>query len=258
MQIKEKEIAIKVEGLSFSYQNNVVLDNISFEVKEGEYVGIIGPNGGGKTTLLKLITGLTSPQKGKIRINGFTPEKARRKGQIGYVPQRIVQTNIQCPATVEEVVSSGRISNVGIGGKMKKSDLKAIETAMIDTDVEKFRRRSIDDLSGGERQRVFIARALASEPSILILDEPTTGVDIKATRNFYSLLKDLNQWHEMTVIIVSHDIEAVAKEVDSVLCLNIQLVSTCKHENMKHNSDEILKALYGSDKNFIHHHHNHA
>ncbi len=245
MQINGKNIAIKVEALSFNYQNNVVLDNISFEIMEGEYVGLIGPNGGGKTTLLKLMTGLTSTQKGKILINGLSPEKARRKGKIGYVPQRIVQTNIQCPATVEEVVTSGRIS----------TDLKAIETAMLDTDVEKFRHRSIEDLSGGEKQRVFIARAMASDPSILILDEPTTGVDIQATKNFYSLLKDLNQWHKMTIIIVSHDIEAVAKEVDSILCLNKQLVSTCKHEDMKHNSAEILKALYGSDKNFIHHHH---
>lgn len=256
MQIKD--VAIKVETLSFSYQDSIVLENISFEIKQGEYVGLIGPNGGGKTTLLKLITGLTSPQKGKIRIHGVSPEKARRKGKIGYVPQRIVQANIQCPATVEEVVTSGRLSNIGIGGHFKKSDLKAIETAMLDTDVEKFRNRSIDNLSGGEKQRVFIARALASEPSILILDEPTTGVDIKATKNFYSLLKDLNQWHEMTIIIVSHDIEAVAKEVDSVLCLNRELVSTCKHEDMKHNSKEILNALYGSDKTIIHHHHDHA
>ena len=255
MQIAEKNIAIKVESLSFSYQNNTVLDNISFEIKAGEYVGLIGPNGGGKTTLLKLITGLSPLQKGKIRIHGLNPKKARRKGQIGYVPQRIVQANIQCPATVEEVVTSGRISRIGIGGHFKKSDLKAIEIAMLDTDVERFRYRSIADLSGGEKQRVFIARALASEPSVLILDEPTTGVDVQATRNFYSLLKDLNQWHEMTIIIVSHDIEAVAKEVDSILCLNKELISTCKHENMKHNSEEILKALYGSDKNFIHHHH---
>lgn len=248
MQIKNKNIAIKVESLSFSYQNSKVLDNISFEINDGDYVGLIGPNGGGKTTLLKLITGLASPQKGKVRIHGLTPEKARRKGQIGYVPQRIVQADIQCPATVEEVVTSGRL----------KYNLKAIETAMLDTDVEKFRHRSIQNLSGGEKQRVFIARALASEPSILILDEPTTGVDIKATKNFYSLLKDLNQWHKMTIIIVSHDIEAVAKEVDSVLCLNRELVSTCKHDDMKHNSEEILKALYGSDKTIIHHHHHHV
>lgn len=258
MQINNKNIAIKVEGIFFHYQNDNVLENISFEIKDGEYVGLIGPNGGGKTTLLKLLTGLSEVQKGKIRINGMSPEKARSKGKIGYVPQRIVQANIQCPATVEEVVTSGRISNIGIGGIMKKNDLKAIETAMLDTNVEKFRNRSIEDLSGGEKQRVFIARALASEPSILILDEPTTGVDIKATQNFYSLLKDLNQWHEMTIIIVSHDIEAVAKEVDCVLCLNRELVSTCKHDDMKHNSAEILKALYGSDKTIMHHHHNHV
>ena len=148
MQIED--IAIKVESISYAYQDNRVLENISFEIKQGEYVGLIGPNGGGKTTLLKLITGLTSSQKGKVRIHGLTPEKARRKGKIGYVPQRIVQANIQCPATVEEVVTSGRLSNIGIGGHFRKSDLKAIETAMLDTDVEKFRHRSIDDLSGGE------------------------------------------------------------------------------------------------------------
>lgn len=242
-----KQIAIKIDALSFEYQNYKILDNISFEINNGDYIGLIGPNGGGKTTLLKLITGLIKPQKGRIRIHGLAPEKACQKGQIGYVPQRIVQTNIQCPATVEEVVTSGRI-HLGQSNK-------AIENAMLDADVEKFRHRSLDSLSGGEKQRVFIARALVSNPSILILDEPTTGVDAQATKNFYALLKDLNQWQKMTIIIVSHDIEAVAKEVDSVLCLNRELISTCKHEGMKHTSEEIFKALYGSEKTIIHHHH---
>ncbi|MBI5753778.1 metal ABC transporter ATP-binding protein [Candidatus Peregrinibacteria bacterium] len=238
---------IKVENISFNYRHNQVLEDVSFEIQTGDYVGIIGPNGGGKTTLLKLMTGLLKAQHGHISIFGMDPRKARAHGKIGYVPQRIVQSNIQCPATVEEIVASGRIA--------KSSDGKVIEAAMKDADVEQFRTRSIESLSGGERQRVFIARALASEPIILILDEPTTGVDLKAGRNFYALLKHLNKEHKLTIIIVSHDIEAVAKEVNMVLCLNRKLVSTCKHEDLKANTEEILKALYGPDKNFIHHQH---
>lgn len=253
--MNKDNLAIIVEGLSFNYRNNLVLEDVTFSIGEGDYVGIIGPNGGGKTTLLKLITGLLKAQKGKIRIFGEDPLKARSFGKIGYVPQRIVQSNIQCPATVEEIVTSGRIAKIGISRKISKIDLHSIEAAMRDADILQFRERSVENLSGGERQRVFIARALASEPRILILDEPTTGVDIKASKQFYTLLKHLNQEHHLTVIIVSHDIEAISKEVNSVLCLNRKLVSHCQKEELNSHNEEILKNLYGPDKNFIHHQH---
>ncbi len=234
----EKSV-ISIENLSFNYQHNPVLENVSCEIKAGDYIGLVGPNGGGKTTLLRLITGLLKPQHGVIRIFGLPPEQARKNGKIGYVPQRIVQSNIQCPATVEEIVDSGCIG----------ADQRTIDAAMKDAEVEQFRDRSIDSLSGGERQRVFIARALASEPHILILDEPTTGVDFKATGHFYTLLKHLNLEHKLTIIIVSHDIDVVAKEVNNVFCLNRRLASSCRHED--------LQALYGRDKSFIHHQHHH-
>lgn len=231
---------VKIENVSFSYKNNLVLEDVSCEIKKGDYIGLVGPNGGGKTTLLRIITGLLKPDHGKIQIFGLQPEKARKNGKIGYVPQRIVQSNMSCPATVEEIVSSGQV----------KADQQAVEDALGDAEVAEFRERSIDSLSGGERQRVFIARALASEPDILILDEPTTGVDFQATKHFYTLLKHLNQEHNLTIIIVSHDIDAVAKEVNNIFCLNRHLIASCKHED--------LAALYGKEKSFIHHQHHHA
>lgn len=246
--------AIEAQHVSFSHGNQHALDNVSFAIPAGQYVGIIGPNGGGKTTLLKIVMGLIQPAKGEIFIFGETPAQARKNGSIGYVPQRIAQADFPFPATVREIVQSGRTPLIGIGRRQKESDTKIIDDAMETTNVKHLHNRLIGTLSGGERQRVFIARALAAKPRLLILDEPTTGVDASAREQFYALLKKLNTEMGLTIIFVSHDIEVMTDEVGFVLALNQKLLCHCSSHDFL--SEDTLKRLYGRDvePNHPHHH----
>ncbi len=248
-----KNPVIEAKKLFFRYNGHSVLENISLTVEEGSYVGVLGPNGGGKTTLLKLMLGLLSPSDGKITVFGKSPSEARKEGQIGYVPQRIVQTDFPFPANVEEIVKSGRTAKARIGTWRTLSDTEAIKRAMDATEVTQYRSRLISELSGGERQRVFIARALASEPRMLILDEPTTGVDVGSKERFYALLKKLNTDLHLTILFVSHDIEVMTDQVQCVLCINRELICDCASCDFLNKA--VLENLYGKNISLIHHHH---
>lgn len=248
-----KSNAIEVEKLCFRYNGQSVLENINCTVEEGSYVGVLGPNGGGKTTLLKLMLGLLTPSEGKITVFGKSPSESRKEGQIGYVPQRIVQTDFPFPASVEEIVRSGRTAKLGIGTKWSSSDTRATLRAMVATEVTRYRHRLIGELSGGERQRVFIARALASEPRMLILDEPTTGVDVGSRERFYALLKKLNTDLNLTILFVSHDIEVMTDQVQCVLCINRELICDCASCDFLNKA--VLENLYGKHVSLLHHHH---
>ncbi len=248
--------AVEATGLSFGYDHGgTVLDDLSFSIESGAYVGIIGPNGGGKTTLMKIILGLLEPTKGTIAVFGQSPREARRHGRIGYVPQRITQGEATFPATVEEVVLSGRSAHRGLFKRITTHDRRAAEEAMEETGVLAFRKRLVGSLSGGERQRVFIARALASHPAMLVLDEPTTGVDPAARQDFYRLLHTLNK-KGIGILFVSHDVEVMIKEASSLLCINKVMVCDC--EDCHTISPATLETLYGSDVALVrHHHHDH-
>lgn len=253
MQMNTTKNCIEAKDLSFSYNGNPVLENVSFSVKDGEYLGIIGPNGGGKTTLIKIILGLLKPDTGSVKIFGQDIKTFKERALIGYVPQRISQSIPQFPATVEEIVRSGRTARVGLFKRFGEKDTVAIEKAMETADVVKHRTRLISELSGGERQRVFIARALAGEPKMLILDEPSVGVDIAAQEKFYTFIEDLNQNHGLAIIFVSHDIDVVAHEVKCLLCLNKSLV--CHGLPREFMKEEYLEKLYGKKVKFILHGH---
>ena len=252
-KLSEKSFCIDVQNLNFSYNGNPVLENVSFSVKDGEYLGIIGPNGGGKTTLIKIILGLLKPDTGSVKIFGKDIKTFKERALIGYVPQRISQSIPQFPATVEEIVRSGRTARVGLFKRFSEQDKIAIEKAMETADVVKHRARLINELSGGERQRVFIARSLAGEPKMLILDEPSVGVDIAAQEKFYTFIEDLNQNHGLAIIFVSHDIDVVAHEVKCLLCLNKSLV--CHGLPREFMKEEYLEKLYGKKVKFILHRH---
>lgn len=234
---------IELNNISFKYDETLILEKLSFTVREGEYLGIIGPNGGGKTTLLKIILGLLEPTEGTVRIFGKDPYLLKEKYRIGYVPQKVVQDDKDFPATVFEVVRSGRVPRLGFFSGFTKKDIDAVEWAMEVSGVEKYRNTLIGKLSGGERQRVFIARALASDPDILVLDEPTVGVDIGAQKKFYEFLAKLNTEHLLTIIFVSHDVDMVSKEIKTVLCLNHNLVCYGKPEDLL--GENIIQQLYG-------------
>ncbi len=194
--------------VSFAVAGKEILSGLSLEIHHGEYVGIIGPNGGGKTTLLRLLLGLTQPTRGTIVSH---IEKAR----VGYVPQR-VNGDATFPATVEEIVASGMVNRTTRGERMLNRVMKTVG-------ITHLRKQRIGTLSGGERQRAMIARALVGEPDVVFLDEPTSAIDPESQEDFYDLLRDLHK-KGLTIVIVSHDTDTIAHEVQRILCLNRHLV----------------------------------
>lgn len=249
----EKTPCIEVNGLSYQINENLILDNVTFHLNTGDYAGIVGPNGGGKTTLVKLILGLIPPTKGQIKIFGHSVNSSEANKEIGYVPQKIGQFLNNFPTTVEEVVKSGRTVRRGWLRRFNAKDLEAVNYAMEATGVSQYAKKLLNELSGGERQRVFIARALAAEPKILILDEPTSGVDIGHQERFYEFLRDLRKKFNLTIIYVSHDIDFIAKEVSTVLCLNQKLV--CHQTPQAFLTKENLEKIYGPHSKIILHDH---
>lgn len=244
---------IEVKNLNFSYNNLPVLENISFAVATGDYVGIIGPNGGGKTTLLKMLVGLLKPDSGSLTLFGKDITKLKDRSAIGYVPQRIAQENLSFPATVYEIVESGIIAKKGLTGTITAADRQAIEHALQIGNIHNLKDRLMSSLSGGQRQRVYVTRALAGKPQVLILDEPFTGVDSSSQKDFYAFLKDLNTKEHLTILFVSHDIDTITGEIKSVLCLNRGLLCYGSKEII--HQDDTIEKLYG--KNITHIHRNH-
>lgn len=204
---------IQLNGVYFSYDGIPVLNDVNFSIGEKEYICIVGPNGGGKTTLLKVMVGLLRPNKGEVKIFGAPPDKMR--GRIGYMPQH-ANVDYQFPISVKDVVRTGLLGG-GQRASSAKSTVEAVSGALEKVAMGEFSGRSFADLSGGQRQRVLIARALVSEPSLLLLDEPTSNMDVSAERDFYSLLEKLNE--KMTLVMVSHNPWVVSKTVKNVVCV---------------------------------------
>ena len=207
--------AVELRGVSAHYDGVPVLDDVSLSLAERGYLGIIGPNGGGKTTLLKVILGMHAPSRGAVLIHG-EPVSAGRD-RVGYVPQ-YPTVDLDFPMAVGDVVRMGRRARRGLAPWWKGSDRAAAERALAEVGMEKHLRARIGDLSGGQRQRVFIARALVAEPSILLLDEPTASVDTAAQGHVYELLARLNE--SMAIVLVTHDIGIISSHVKQVACLN--------------------------------------
>ena len=216
MVAKDSKPAMELYDLSFSYGGAEVICCAHLVVKEGDYHGIIGPNGGGKTTLLKLILGLLSPAQGRVMIFGKEQKLLVDRSLIGYVPQKTSVFDINFPATVRDVVLMGRYAKRGLFNMIKKEDRNAAELALRRVDMWEYRDNMISELSGGQTQRVFIARALATMPKILFLDEPTSGIDHKSQGEFYALLRKLHREEHLTIVLVSHDIERVTKDASSI------------------------------------------
>lgn len=221
---------IEVQNLDFAYSGEVVLRNVSLSIQEKDFVGIIGPNGGGKTTLLKLLLGLLTPANGTILIDGKLPQEA--SPCIGYVPQNI-HINPNFPVTVLDVVLMGKIDpQRGASGQSEDNRREALE-ALERIGMADHANVKIGMLSGGQRQRVFIARALATQPRLLLLDEPTASIDTKGQKDLYELLKECNR--DITVLVVSHDLLVVSRYVKSMACVNRNL--------HYHDQDEITGSM---------------
>jgi len=208
-----KEI-IKIEKVFFSYDNKEFLRDITLRIYEDDFLGIIGPNGGGKTTLLKLILGLLQPQKGKIKVFGRSPKEARK--DIGYLSQ-FKNIDFDFPITAYEIVLLSRVGDKLIK-RYSNTDKEAAKKAMNELGIWNLKDKKLNELSGGEKQRVFVARALANEPKALILDEPMSNLDIHIQEGFYKILKELNK--KIAIVIVDHDLETVSKYAKEVVCVN--------------------------------------
>ncbi len=209
-----------VHNVSFSYDGRPALQNITLHVKQGSTLGIIGPNGGGKSTLMKLILGSLTPDAGSISILGMSPKNACARGDlVGYVPQRHL-LNWSFPITVRQVVQLGLFGKKGLFGHFSKTDRQKVQEALQSVNMQHLAEQPIGGLSGGQQQRVFIARALVSTPKLLFLDEPTTGIDQGAQEAFAKLLLTIKQQYSLTLIMVSHNLRSVIATCDHVACLN--------------------------------------
>jgi zinc transport system ATP-binding protein len=209
---------VRASGLAFSYGGEPVLHDVDLEVRRGEFVALVGPNGSGKTTLLRLLLGSLTPSAGTVTLFGEPPSRLRERWRIGYVPQRTPIAS-EAPATVEEMVSAGRLSRRGWWRPLAGVDRDFVRHALVSVGLDDLARRPINELSGGQQQRAFIARAFASEPELLVLDEPIAGVDAESQRRFRDSITHLIDEHRAGVLLVSHELTAVADEVDRVVVL---------------------------------------
>jgi zinc transport system ATP-binding protein len=240
------EMAVVVRDLAFRYQGPAVLEDVTLEVPQGEFLGVVGPNAGGKSTLLKLILGLLEPSAGEVRVLGRPPREVCRA--LGYVPQ-YPQFGRDFPITVEETVLTARLGNGRMIGGYRAQDREIARRAMAETEVDSLARRQLRTLSGGQLQRVLVARALAAEPRILLLDEPTANIDQRVEADIFELLKRLNL--RMTILVVSHDVGFISRYVTRVACLNRTL--RCHHTSAL--DGHLIQQLYDADVRWIDHHH---
>lgn len=212
---------IELKNVDFSYNHHAILKDVNIKVYANDFIAVIGPNGGGKTTLLKLMIGLLKVDHGSVRIMGQPPQKVSHR--VGYVPQD-VNANKNFPISVMDVVLMGCLRSDRIWTHPTKMDRTSAKEALEKMEMLKYHKRRIGELSGGQRQRVFIARALAGNPEILFLDEPTASVDTHGQTELYSLLKELNK--NVTILVISHDLMVVSSYIKSVICVN-----QCVHQH---------------------------
>lgn len=242
--------AIRMEHVWVRYHERPVLEDISLTVEEGEILSVVGPNGGGKTTLLHCLVGFVKPFQGRIRVLGKDPSSHHPQGEIGYLPQ-INQTNRLFPVSAEDVVKMARYARRKPGRRLKSEDHRRVSDVLEKVGMAQWKRHHFGSLSGGQQQRVLIARALALDPRILLLDEPSTGLDAVAQDTFYQILRDIRDEYRLTVLMVSHDIGTVSAFVDRLACLNTRLHFHGKPGDCIPSGT--LEKVFGSRFNFIVH-----
>jgi zinc transport system ATP-binding protein len=237
--------AIAVRGLTFAFPGDPpTLTDATFTIAEGDFVSVVGPNGGGKTTLLRLLLGLLAPTQGEVRLFGLPPATARR--QVGYLPQH-AHLDPHFPVCVRDVVLMGRLGPGHPVGLFRRTDKDAAKRALAEVGLDAAERRPFAALSGGQRQRVLIARALACEPRLLLLDEPTASLDEHVEGELFALLRELNR--RLTVVIVSHDLGFVSRFVRTVVCVNRRVAVHPTGEV----TAEIIREMYGDQARLVRH-----
>ncbi len=244
--VEAKDVVVKYNGIT-------VLDSVSLDVMKGDFLGIVGPNGGGKTTLLNALLGNLNVTSGEIRLFGTEIGKFKDYHKIGYVAQHAIQFDPLFPATVEEIVRLGCISRKRLGRRLTSEDKIAVSRAMEVAGIDNIRNRKISELSGGQKQRIFIAKALVKNPELLILDEATSGLDVSIQDRFVGLLRKLRDEAGVTIITVSHDLSSVMCQANKLAIVNKKLLQTEITEGM--DPTEALRDAYGEHFTFVFHRH---
>jgi zinc transport system ATP-binding protein len=251
--VSEQNVLFDIDGISLRYGSELILDNVTLQVKRGDFLALIGPNGSGKSTLIRIVLGLLKPGKGTVRIMGQDLDEFNAWHRLGYVPQKVTDLDPLFPASVKEVVAMGLLSDKKWPRFMNSDDEALIDEALDLMEMRRYKNRRVWALSGGQQQRVFIARALASRPEILLLDEPTAGVDGATQERFYDMLERINREKGVTMILVTHDIGVITKHVNKVACLNQKLVFHGSHEDFCESDQAIT--LFGPESHLICHRH---
>lgn len=244
---------ISVKNVTFAYDAIKVLDDVNFEVNKGDYLGLIGPNGSAKSTLLKIILGILKPSKGTVNLFSTPIKDFKAWQKIGYVAQNANAVNKSFPATINEIVEAGLYSKIGMFKRATKKDAERIEWALAVVGITELKNRLIGNLSGGQQQKAFIARALVSEPEIIFLDEPTVGIDAQSQVQFYDLLGKLNKDFNVTIVMVSHDIGIVSEKVSKIACMangKVYLHDACCAVP----AAQFIENTYGDRMHLLNHH----
>lgn len=237
--------AISFRDVTVRYEDKVVLERITFDIEKGEFIGIIGSNGSGKTTLLKTILGIVRPSEGRIEVLGkelFSHLTEIRK-KIGYVPQK-TYINPKMPVLAKEVVLMGRYGRIGLLRHPKREDYEAAKRSLMEVDMYEKKDEPFGHLSGGQQQRIYIARALVQEPEILLLDEPTTGLDVKSQESIVNLISKLHREKGLTVLFVTHDVNSISSVADRIMYLRNRIVAFGSFEEVC--KQEILEQVYSA------------
>ena len=246
-------ILIELRHIDFRYKKHPVLVDVSLPIETSDFLAIIGPNGSGKSTLIKIMLGLLIPDSGSVHLFGSTPGEFKEWNKLGYVPQKATHFDPYFPASVREIVAMGLLScSRRIRFMSAENNIKVARAIEMVGMADKLN-CPIGELSGGQQQRVFIARALVSEPNVLILDEPTAGVDAEVQMMFYDMLDILNREQNLTVVLVTHDIGVITKHVSKVACLNQKLYFHGSHDEFCATKE--LQEMMGEKSHIIHHSH---
>ncbi len=243
--------AVRMEHVTVAYGRQTVLEDVNLTIPQGAFWAILGPNAAGKTTLLRTMLGLIRPRSGRVEIFGRPPEALGPwRRWIGYVPQQHMGPHHRFPIRAYDVVMMGRLPHIGLLRRPRPEDHAQVRHALERVAMAHASHKPWFTLSGGERQRILLARALATEPRLLLLDEPTAGVDVAATQSLYELLYGLHR-EGITIVVVSHDVGVIAQYVNGVACLNRRLVAHGRPEEVL--TDETLESMYGCEAVFLHH-----
>lgn len=247
------EKVLDVKGVYFGYNKRNVLEDVNLTVFRGDFLGIVGPNGSAKSTLIKIILGILKPQKGTVVLLNSPIERFNQWNKIGYISQRVRNFNPAFPATVEEVVGANLYSQMGFLKFLNEKHKIKIKRALDVVNMSGYQNHLIGNLSGGQQQKVFIARTLISNPEIIFMDEPLVGVDTQSQEQFYGLMEKLNKGLGITLVMVSHDIGVITNKANRVACVGNKKV--CVHPSIDFDKEEHIKDIYGESLSILHHKH---